>query len=63
MLKMMLHIPTPRYTPERKCGSMEVSITVVVEGDVGEVGEIGEVGEAGEAGGEEVVAAAAARES
>ena len=58
MLKMMLHIPTPRYTPERKCGSMEVSITVVVEG------EVGEVGEAGQAGGEEVVAAAAAaRES
>ena len=59
MLKMMLHIPTPRYTPERKCGSMDVSIAVVVEGDVGDVGEIGEVGEAGEAGG----AAAAARES
>ena len=57
---MMLHIPTPRYTPERKCGSMEVSIAVVLEGEVGEVGEIGEVGEAGEAGG---AGAAAARES
>ena len=56
MLKMMLHIPTPRYTPERKCGSMDVSIAVVVEG------EVGEPGEAGEAGGEET-AAAAARES
>lgn len=54
---MMLHIPTPRYTPERKCGSIEVSIAVVVEG------EVGEVGEAGEAGGEEEAAAAAARES
>lgn len=41
---MMLHIPTPRYTPERKCGSMEVSIGAVVEGDVGDVGEVGEAG-------------------
>ena len=52
MLKMMLHIPTPRYTPERKCGSMDVSITVVIGV---------EVDEEEEAGGEE--AAAAARES
>ena len=54
---MMLHIPTPRYTPERKCGSMDVSITVAAEG------EVGESGEAGDAGGEEETAAAAARES
>lgn len=52
MLKMMLHIPTPRYTPERKCGSMDVSIAVVAEGEVGEA-------EEAEEGGEE----AAARES
>ena len=57
MLKMMLHMPTPKYTPERKCGSMDVSIAMVVEGDVGAVGE------AEEAGGEEEATAAAARES